>query len=293
MEPLFGGLTSVAGDHAFEPVPDDGFRIAHDAGNQFRAARDIMDQSLNLSRGPDAFVGIAGRVNHFAACAGHEIANLLEGRALLLHGDHFGADRVLGDARGVAHGAEDQLGLALVIGDDLFLDPLMDRALLGAHEARAHVDAFGAQRKRCDQAAAIAEAAGRDHRNLHLVGGHGNQDQPGRVVLAGMAGAFKAVDRNRIDPHALRRQRVADAGAFVHDHDAVLLEFGDVLLRLVARGLDDLDAAFDDGLAIFGVRRRLDRRQDGQVDAERLVGQAAAARDFLVSDPPASAGSAR
>jgi hypothetical protein len=49
---------------------------------------------------------------------------------------------------------------------------------------------------------------------------------------------------------------VADAGAFVHDLDAVLLEFGDVFLRLVAGGLDDPDAALDDGLSIFGIRRR-------------------------------------
>ena len=161
------------------------------------------------------------------------------------------ADRVLGDARGVAHGAEDQLGLALVIGDDLLLDQLMDRALLGAHEARAHVDAFGAQRQRGDQAAAIAEAARGDHRNFDFVGGGRNQDQAGRIVLAGMAGAFEAVDRDRVDAHAFGRQCVAHAGAFVQHHDAVLLEFGDVFLRLVAGGLDDLDAALDDGLAIF------------------------------------------
>jgi hypothetical protein len=74
---------------------------------------------------------------------------------------------------------------------------------------------------------------------------------------------------------------VADAGAFVHDHDAVLLEFGDVFLRLVAGGLDDLDAALDDGLAVFGIRRRFYRRQDGEIDAERFLREAAAARDFL------------
>jgi hypothetical protein len=170
--------------------------------------------------------------------------------------------------------------LALVVGDDLFLDQLMDRALFGAHEARAHVDALGAERQGGDQAAAVAEAAGGDHRDPHLVGGYRDENKPGRIVLAWMARALKPVDRNRIDPHALRRQRVADAGAFVHDHDAVLLEFRDVLLRLVAGGLDDLDAALDDGLAVFGVRRRFDRRENGQVDAERLVGEAAAACDF-------------
>src|SRR6202020_2892178 len=57
----------------------------------------------------------------------------LEPGAFLFHRDYFRRDRVLGDARGVAHGAENQFGLALVIGDDLFLHQLMDRALLSAH----------------------------------------------------------------------------------------------------------------------------------------------------------------
>jgi hypothetical protein len=74
---------------------------------------------------------------------------------------------------------------------------------------------------------------------------------------------------------------MADTGAFVHDLDAVLLEFGDVLLRLVAGGLHDLDAALDDDLTIFGIRRRLDRGQDGQVYTERSVGQVATARDLF------------
>lgn len=103
----------------------------------------------------------------------------------------------------------------------------------------------------------------------------------GGVVLAGMAGAFEPVDRDGIDAHALGRERVADAGALMHDLDAVLPELVDMLLRLVARGLDHRDAALDDGGAIFGVRRRLDRGQDGKVDAKGLVGEIAAARDLL------------
>src|SRR6185312_3471556 len=144
--------------------------------------------------------------------------------------------------RGVAHRAEDQLGLALVVGDDTLLDELVDRAFAGRHETRAHVDALGAERERGDEAAAVAETAGGDHRNLDLVGGRRDQDQAGRIVLAGMAGALKAVDRDRVDPHPLRREAVTDAGAFVDDLYAVFLELGDVFLRLVARGLHDLDA---------------------------------------------------
>ena len=186
---------------------DDGFRIAHDARHQFGAGRNVVDQALDLAGRPDAFIGIAGRVDHLAAGAGDEFAHVLEFCAFLLHRDHLGRDRVPGDARGVAHGAENQFGLALVVGDDALLHELMDRAFLGAHEARAHVDALGAERQCGDQAAAVAETAGGDHRNLDLVGGGRDQDQAGRVVLAGMAGAFKAVDRERIDAHPLRRQR--------------------------------------------------------------------------------------
>src|SRR4029078_12046541 len=143
--------------------------------------------------------------------------------------------------------------IGLSVADDLLVDELVDGALAGSHEARAHVDALGAERQRRDEAAAVAEAAGGDHRNLDLVAGGRDQNQAGRVVLAGMAGALKAVDRDRIDAHSFRRQAVTDTGAFVDDLDAVLLELGNMFLRLVARGLHDLDAGLDDGLAVFGV----------------------------------------
>ena len=61
----------------------------------------------------------------------------------------------------------------------------------------------------------------------------------------------------------------------------MFFQLGDVLLRIVARGLDDFHAGFDDRLAEFCIRRRLQRREYGQVDAEGLVGQVAAALDLL------------
>ena len=79
----------------------------------------------------------------------------------------------------------------------------------GAHEARAHVDAVGAQRQRGDQAAGVGEAAGGDHRDLDLLGGGRDQHQPGDVVLAGMAGALEAVDADAVDAEALRLHRRA------------------------------------------------------------------------------------
>ena len=53
---------------------------------------------------------------------------------------------------------------------------------------------------------------------------------------------------------------MTDGGTFVYHDNAVRLEFLDVFLGLIPRGLDDLDAALDDGPTILGVRRRIDRR---------------------------------
>ena len=50
---------------------------------------------------------------------------------------------------------------------------------------------------------------------------------------------------------------------------------------LLPGGLDHLDAAFDDGLDVARIVRRRDGRQEGQVDAEGLVGHLAAAGDLL------------
>src|SRR3546814_3251103 len=80
------------------------------------------------------------------------------------------------------------------------------------------------------------------------------QDQARDVILARMSRAFETVDRDRVDAHALGRQRMTHRRALVHDLDAVRPEVVDMFLRLVARRLDELDAAVDDRLAIFRVR---------------------------------------
>ena len=59
------------------------------------------------------------------------------------------------------------------------------------------------------------------------------------------------------------------------------LELGQERLGVVAGGLHDLDARGDDGVDVFVVGPRHQRRQDRQVHAERLVGHLAAARDLL------------
>src|SRR5207249_1376400 len=102
--------TPPARQHGFEPAANDRFGVAHDARHQFGAGRNIVDQALDLAGRPDAFIGISRRVDHLAAGAGDEFAHVLEFRAFPLHRDDLGGDRVPGDARGVAHGAENQFG---------------------------------------------------------------------------------------------------------------------------------------------------------------------------------------
>src|SRR3546814_12615928 len=56
------------------------------------------------------------------------------------------------------------------------------------------------------------------------VGGGGDQDQARNIVLARVARAFEAVDRDDVAARALGRQRVANRGAFMEDGDAVGLQ---------------------------------------------------------------------
>ena len=129
-------------------LTDDGFRVAHDARHQFGAGRNVVDQPLHLACRPDAFIGIAGGVDHLAAGAGDELANVPRRSRLPspwrrpAYVTAFLATReVLRMVRKISSVSRSSLATML------FLDQLMDRALLGAHETRAHVDAFGAQRQ--------------------------------------------------------------------------------------------------------------------------------------------------
>src|SRR5579872_2381119 len=85
----FRGLAAMAREHSLEPAANDRFRFADDPGDKLGAARNIVDQALNLPRRPDAVVGIARGIDHFAAGAGDQIADLLEGRAFFFHRHHL------------------------------------------------------------------------------------------------------------------------------------------------------------------------------------------------------------
>ena len=242
-----------------------------------------MDQSLHHP-GPEHALGEVTGFEQFTAClAIHQFGDVGEGRVGHCEAaHHFFADFALADAGGVLEAAENQETAAFVIIDIGLFHIVVDRRLDRRAETRAHVDALGTEAECGDEAAAVAEAARGEHRDLDLVGGRRDQDQAGDIILARMARTFETVDRDDVAAGALGRQRVADRGAFVEDFDAVRLQhFPNFTHRRGACGFDDLDATIDDCLRIGLVIGGVDCREDGHVYAERLVGHRPAFFDFL------------
>jgi hypothetical protein len=90
---------------------------------------------------------------------------------------------------------------------------------IGGHqEARAHRDALRAEGQRGDQAAAVVEAAGRDHRHLHRVHHLRQQHRGGHA--AGVAAALAALDGDDVGAHLDGLLRVLQRAHRGHAHDA-------------------------------------------------------------------------
>ena len=101
------------------------------------------------------------------------------------------------------------------------------------------------------------------------------------VDRPGVPRALEAVDAHGVHTQGLGLERVPDRDGLVHDLHPGLLERGQVRRRVAAGGFRDLDAGVDDHRAVVVVGHRIDGRKDGEVDAERLVGEIAAALDLL------------
>jgi len=145
------------------------------------------------------------------------------------------------------------------------------RRLDRCQEPGAHVDAVGTQRQRGHESSCVAEAARGDHRDRDLVRRGGDEHQAGNVVLTWMTGAFEPVDADAVHAQSLRLDGVPDAGALVQDLDPGGPERGQVFGRVESGGLHHRDTGLDDRRPVLRVRRRVDRRQDRQVHAERFV----------------------
>jgi hypothetical protein len=118
----------------------------------------------------------------------------------------------------------------------------------------------------------------------------GDEDQSRDVVLTGVAGTLESVDAHPVDSDPFGLDSVPDAGALVQHLDAVGVECGQVLLGIEAGGLHDFHTGLDDRVPVLCVRRRVDGRQDGEVDPERVVGHVPAALKPPSPAPRASAG---
>ena len=271
------------GQHRRQLVADSRFRLANDPVDQFLTGRDIVDQALDHPRPENPLAEIAGFEQLAPGRSRDQFLHVAEpGIGLGEAADHFFADRALPNPGGILEFAEDKKTAALVIVDIGLFDIVVDRCLLRGTEARAHVDSVRAQRQRCNQTAPVTEATRCQHRNLHLVRGRRDQDQSGNIILARMTGTFEAVDRNDVAPGSLRRQRMTDRRTFVQNGDAVRFHpLPDFAHRGRASGFHDLDAAFDDGIGIGVIVRRIDRRKDGQVHAKGLVGHRPAFFDLF------------
>ncbi|MNT10746.1 hypothetical protein D3C72_1455910 [compost metagenome] len=241
-----------------------------------------MDQPGHHAAAPGAGVHVA-LGHHLRVDAGdlvHDVVDLQRVAlgALDLH-EALHA-RVVDHALGVAQRPHDQARVEFRGVDDGLLHVGVHRRFLGGDEARAHVHALGAQRERSHEAAAIGHAARGDERDLQFFCRARQQDHVGHVVLAGVAAALEAVDAHGVAADALGLERVAHRGALVDHLDARGLQRRHVGLGAAARGFHGLDAAFDDGRDVLGVRRRGKGRQEGEVHAEGLVGHLVAARDL-------------
>ena len=113
-------------------------------------------------------------------------------------------------AFGIAQRPHHQPRIELGGVEDRLLHIFMHRRFLRRDEARAHVDAIGAQRQRRDELLAIGHPARGDEGNLQFLGGARQQDQVRHIVFAGVAAAFEAIDRHGI---ATDRFRPSGCGA--------------------------------------------------------------------------------
>src|SRR5580693_5690936 len=162
--------------------------------------------------------------------------------------------------------AVQQQSVAFGVVHDRALDIVVYFRFAGGHEAGPHVDALGSKSQGCDQAPAIRHAAGGDDGNRDGVRRSGQQHDEADVVFPRVPSALETVNGYDVDTKLLRCYRMPHAGALVYYLYAVCLERGNMVGWTAARCLDNLDAAVNDGVAVFVVGEHVQRRQESEVD---------------------------
>lgn len=174
-------------------------------------------------------------------------------RALLLDLGGLAGDLVAEETSGVLPAAHDQRRVGLLCLYDGFFNILMDWRFDRAHEARAHVDSLRAQRQGSRQPVPISKTAGRDEGRAQFLTCAAEQNEVCEVMLAHMATALEAVDREEIDAETDSSLGVADRRALVDHGDARFFQRLNYRARVVACRLDNLDALVDNRLRVCGV----------------------------------------
>src|SRR5690606_32992916 len=180
--------------------------LVHHALQQLLTGGNVVDQAHHLPAPHQAVIDGAAFQRVATARSLDQMVDVLElatARAVL-DGDHFVGYNVFQHTTAVVQRAKNNIGVALGFADHHLLDVVVYRRLDGGAEARAHVDALGAQCQRRRQTTPIADAARSNHRNFQLFRRSGNQHQPADIVLARVAGALEAIDADDIDAIALR-----------------------------------------------------------------------------------------
>ena len=242
-----------------------------------------MNQPNDLAGRPHAKILVSIQKDLPSPLPRHQGPHLLEftRRAGLLDPCGLGRDAVLEQPARVLPAAQHELRVRLRGVDDGLLDVVVDGGLERAHEARAHVDALGAQGQGRGQTLAVGEATGCDEGYVEGLARAGQEDEVGDVGLADVAGALEPVDGEEVDAEFDGGDGVADGGALVQDYAVGFFQLGDHGSGAVAGGFDDGDSFVDHDLRVFGVGGCVHGGEEGDVHAEGEGGHGLAFADFF------------
>lgn len=219
-----------------------------------------------------------------SSLSAYKFSDLLElaGCAGLLDVHGLERDLVCEKSRCVLPTPKDKSGVGFLCVDDGLLDVVVDGCFDSAHEARTHVDTTGTESQRGGQTLTVCETSRRDEWNTtQRLPGSAEQDEVGNVCLANMSSAFEAVNGQEVNAKLDRRLCVSDGGALVQDDSASSLELLDDWSRAVSRRLNNIDLLLDNNASVCGIVRGNHGREEGQVDAKRLVGHRSASSDLF------------
>ena len=242
-----------------------------------------MDQPNYLPRSPDTVILITVQKHLSSPRTGYIRLHLLKlpCAALLLDLQRRLRDFIPEESGCVLPSPQYEVRVCLLGVYDRLLDVHVDWCLDRAHEACTHVYAFCAQRDRCGKTLAICKSTARDERDAEALSRAAQQDEVGDVVLAYMPRTLESVDAEEVNAELHGALGVADRGALVQDHCAVLLEHLYDWAGTVAGCLDDADALIYYDLGVLGVWGWVDRGEEGDVYAEGIFSHGLGFADFF------------